>query len=1154
MSISGHIGVNTRYTRSINIERDRGSSSLVATYLPTVQGIRILEETAGALSREDQPRAWTLVGPYGSGKSSFALFLHELLGPAGAAKNAAKTVLAASRPDLARRFSRKGECFRVALTGSNDSLANQLLAAMDEAATEFWSGAKGRKPLVLEEIRRMRKRKRFSDNDLLGVLRELQAAVERKGANGFLIVIDELGKFLEYETRNSESGIFLLQQLAEMAYAGRRANLLLFVLLHQGFDLYAKGMGEKVKNDWAKVQGRFQNVSFVETTDQILRIVASAFSNSLTSTQREVIDSQVEIIATDLSDAGALPPGLTVDDATRIFASCYPLHPISLLALPQLCQRFAQNERTLFSYLASREPHGFQASLDAFNRIGDWILPSEIHDYFVHNQHTVLADPLVHRRWAEVTSAIERAEGKRHSIENSNPVNSDSLILAKTIGVLNLISRTGGLRATEPVLKSLFSDDAEFRQAMQSLLDLSIVQYRRFSDEFRVWQGTDFDIDQRTQDEKERIGAFNLAELLSKRSVTAPVLARRHSIRSGALRYFTVSFVSASEKLPSASTTTNEPRIVFYLCETRDDIHEFEKAKSHAGPNEIWARYTETTAIRAAIAEVLALEGVSRSSQELSSDPVANREVRERLFVAQATERDALKRLIGEPNQSDWYWQNESLNIPDTQTLQRILSDVMDSIYDQTPIIRNELICRDQISAQAAAARNKLFYQMLNHADQAQLGIAKYPAERAIYRSLLEKGLLHVKRNSRWELQAPDDSDPLNLIPMWERMAQLFAASESDPISLQSIMTELAKPPYGVKRGVFPVLFLHYYLLHRHEIAVYDELTYAPSLTYEHLERMVRRPDQYTFQRFRIEGIRESLFDAYSKALFGEVRNSINLLDLAKPLTQFFLGLDEYAKTTKRLSETAVRVRQAFLLSKSPEKFILDELPAACEMDKAADFSGFADRLISALRELKNAQSQLYLSMRGAFCECFGLSATMTLSDLRTALRKRCTGLEQFTLDVDGLKSLIRRVCDPSSSDEVWFDRILLFLGRKPVSSWTDQDRDFTEYRLIEFAKRLVEIERIRLHYDSTLNESRDHEVILVKTISNLEGELDEVVSLYPRDREAIAEAKQRIRNALSSVNDPELELAIVAQVTKDFLTAYRRGNLQKSGVKDVAE
>lgn len=1154
MSLSKQVSINTRYTRSINIERDRGSSSLLNSYLPTLQGIRILEETEEALSLDDQPRAWTLVGPYGSGKSSFALFLYELLGPPSTSTNTARTVLEAHRPDLASRLSAKGNCFRVVLTGSNEPLANRLLTAIDEAATQFWSGKSGRKPGVLGEIRRMRKHGRFTDNELIGVLSELQTAVERKGANGFLIVIDELGKFLEYETRNSESGVFLLQQLAEMTYIGRRANLLLFVLLHQGFDLYAKGMGEKVKNDWAKVHGRFQNFSFIETTDQVLRIIASAFSHSLTANQQESINNRVELITKDLADTGVLPPTLTIKDAKGIFTSCYPLHPISLLVLPQLCQRFAQNERTLFSYLASREPHGFQTSLGTFENVGKWILPSEIHDFFVHNQHAVLADPLTHRRWAEVSSAIERAEGKQDQSALRNPVNSASLILAKTIGVLNLISSTGGLRACESVLKSLFINEAEYRHAMNSLLDASIVQYRRFSDEFRVWQGTDFDVDQRTQDEKERVGKFDLAELLNDRTVATPVLARRHSIHTGALRYFKVSFVGGGWKLPTATTETDEPQIVFYICETPEDIQKFEIAKSHAGPNAIWVRYTKTTAIRTAVAEVLALEGVSRNSQELSNDPVASKEVRERLRLAEVTERDVLKGLFGKPNHSDWFWRNKPLKIKDTWTLQRTLSDVMDRIYDRTPIIRSELICRDHISNQAAAARNKLFYHMLHHAEQPQLGIAKFPAERAIYRTLLEKGLLHAKRGTHWEMLAPKDSDPLNLIPTWERLEHFFTESEVSPISLQLLMEELAKPPYGVKRGVFPILFLHYYLLHRHEIAVYDESTYAPSLTYEHLERMVRRPDQYTFQRFRIEGVRRSLLDAYSEALFGEVRGSINLLDLAKTLTQFFLGLDEYAKTTKRLSKTAIRVRQTFFLSKSPENFILDELPAACEADEKANFSGFADTLIGALRELKDAQSQLYLSMRGLCCECLGLSDTMTLTDLRTAFQKRCTGLEQFTLDVDGLKSLIRRVSDMSESDEVWFDRILLFLARKPVSSWTDHDRDFAEYRLIEFAKRMIEIERIRLHCDSTMNKNRDHEVILVKTISNLDGELDEIVSIYQQDKETVEDIAQKIHKELSCIDDPELGLTIVAQITKNFLIAYRSGNLEKTGVKDVAK
>ena len=222
MSLTNQIHVNTRYTRSINVERDRGSPSIVDAYLPTARSIDLLEDVAAALGPKDQPRAWNLVGPYGSGKSSFALFLHELLGPPGSAKKAAGRALAAERPDLARRFARQGAWCRVVLTGSEEPLATRLLAALDDAATNFWEGKPGRKPSVVEEIRRARKRRKLTDSGLLSLVDGLQAAVERNGAGGLLMVIDEMGKFLEYETRQGGGGVFLLQQLAERTFRGRK--------------------------------------------------------------------------------------------------------------------------------------------------------------------------------------------------------------------------------------------------------------------------------------------------------------------------------------------------------------------------------------------------------------------------------------------------------------------------------------------------------------------------------------------------------------------------------------------------------------------------------------------------------------------------------------------------------------------------------------------------------------------------------------------------------------------------------------------------------------------------------------------------------------------------------------------------------------------
>ncbi len=1150
MSLADRIRVNTRYTRSINVERDRASPSIVDAYVPTPRAIDLLEGVATTLDATDQPRAWSLVGPYGSGKSSFALFLHELLGPPAAPKKAARRSLAGARPDLARRFARQPAWCRVVLTGTAEPLAARLLVALDDAATEFYRGKRGRKPSVVKQIRDARDQPDIRDADVLPLVEGLHTAVQRNGAGGLLIVIDELGKFLEHEVHHGGAGIFLLQQLAESAFRGTTANLLLFVLLHQGFDLYARGMDQKLKNDWAKVQGRFESISFVEAPEQTLRVVAAAFSNSLSPTEAESVSSRARRIAKSLARARALPTGLEPATAEQVFASCYPIHPITLLALPQLCQRFAQNERTLFSYLGSRERHGFQDSLGTLGRIGQWVLPNRIFDYFLHNQPAVLADPLAHRRWAEVVTAVDRVESLNGSPPGRDGDDPPAVVLAKTIGVLNLVSRADGLRASEDVLRQLFTTKRAFHDAMQPLLDSSVVQYRTFSGEYRVWQGTDFDIDARTEQEKDKLGEFDLADALCSRTPTTPVLARRHSIRTGALRHFDLVFADTRSPRILPTTPVDPPRIVFFLAASRHDEATFSECSKAAGPNEVWALHRNATAIRAAIADVLALEGVQRSGQELSSDPVASREVRERLHAARATERVILESLIGDPAVSEWFWRGELLAATDRSTLQRSLSTVMDTVYAEAPTVRNELINRDRLSSQAAAARNKLFQHMLASQAEPGLDIQKYPPERSIYRSVLEVGQLHTETAKGWAFVPPGNDDPLRLRPVWTRLDELLDESEAAPISFATLIDSLASPPFGVKRGLFPILFLHYYILHRFEIAIYDEGTYAPSLAYEHLERMMRRPDLFSFQRFRIEGVRAVLFDEYSRALFGETRESVQLLDLARPLTQFVMSLDEHAKKTKRLSEATLRVRDAFFLSKSPEKFLFDELPAACGFGSDSQYTGFAEHLIAALRELNGAQQALIEFMLDALRGSFGLPPNMPVSELRGVLAGRCHGLDQYTVDIEGLRSFIRRVCDAKITDDEWLARLLLFLGRKPAAKWTDQDRDTAEYRLAEFSNRLLELEKLRLHYDATSRQDPGQEVILLKTVSSLGGEIDEVVTLNQRNTAAIAEARSRLEEVLDDVEDDELALALVAQLANDFLVRRRESILSRSAAK----
>jgi hypothetical protein len=139
--------------------------------------------------------------------------------------------------------------------------------------------------------------------------------------------------------------------------------LLLITVLHQAFDQYAAGLGPVIKNEWAKVQGRFEDVAFQHPPEQILRIVASAIVQDtgpiVTHYRREAA-----AVAAELYDLNCAPHSMSKREFSDLMGCCAPLHPVTVLALSRLCGKFGQNQRSLFSFLTSRLVHGFVTFLD----------------------------------------------------------------------------------------------------------------------------------------------------------------------------------------------------------------------------------------------------------------------------------------------------------------------------------------------------------------------------------------------------------------------------------------------------------------------------------------------------------------------------------------------------------------------------------------------------------------------------------------------------------------------------------------------------------------------------------------------------------------------------------------------------------------------
>src|SRR5690606_33980740 len=133
-------------------------------------------------------------------------------------------------------------------------------------------------------------------------------------------------------------------------------------------------------------------------------------------------------------------------------------------------------------------------------------------------------------------------------------------------------------------------------------------------------------------------------------------VARRYTIETGALRYFSPMFVDAqSYKL--AEKQSEDARIIFYLAAGQDDEKLFrEVVSNHFSKLDLVVLCLSGTQLRESVAEVIALKRVEITRQELNIDPVAKREFEDRLTAAEQSEEKLLRNLVDTPEESEWWY------------------------------------------------------------------------------------------------------------------------------------------------------------------------------------------------------------------------------------------------------------------------------------------------------------------------------------------------------------------------------------------------------------------------------------------------------------------------------------------------------------------
>jgi len=1114
--------IKKRFLRSTHLERDFADASALVGYVVTPPAQEGFERLLQGLSPKSGQRAWRVTGDYGTGKSSFALALaHLLYGEGrGLPQEVRKCVdfrsLGLKRPHL----------LPVLVTGTRASLGESLRMALARSLEELCRH--GKPPQLISRLRTPAEKKTGTQDgsEDIHLLEDAGRYLRHSGkADGIVIILDEMGKFLEFAALHPDrQDIYLLQMLAEAASRSGDTPIFMVGLLHQGFHAYAEQLTLAMQKEWDKVAGRFEEILFNQPLEQTACLIANALNirrDRLPWGARGRLEEEM---------SKAIGLGWYGIDAIKqrlmsIAPEIFPLHPTVIPVMVKLFSRFGQNERSLYSFLLSNEPFALQSFAQQPAKVDSFYRLHHLYDFaraaFGHR----LALQTFRSHWNQIESVVE-----------SFPRDlTGELQILKTVAILNLIDSPQLLASEDAIAIAVdsSSEGAKIRRLLKSLQrGKAVLYFRGVAGGYCLWPHTSVNLERAYQDARDAVSVpERIGPLIREKLETRPLVARRHYIETGNLRHFDVQFVAAVDlKDAIAERTSADGQVIVALCETeleRLKAIEFATSKAMKSRDAVLTAVPQPLqGLGSLVAEVQRWEWVLENVSELNHDNYALEEATRQLAAARQVLTKRLQSYVGlrqftETLGLNWFYCAETVDLSTGRDLLEKLSSVCDSLYPSAPKIHNELVNRHELSSAAAAARLRLIERLLRQSAEPYLGMnpESKPPEMSMYLSVLQEARLHQNGPEGWAAHIPDkDDDTCRVRPVLLCMQEILEASKGRRVKITDLFMEMKSQPYGVREGLCPLLLAVFAVIHEQDVAFYDQGSFMKQVTGQDFHRLIKAPENFEVQYCRIAGVRTVVFEQLFRVLNPDkAPKSIDLLDVVRPLCVFAAQLPEFAKKTARVSRTASQVRDALIRAEEPATLLFQTLPEACgcEHFEADDppsqqkVKRFVERLRDSIDELRAAYPQLLQKMKNEIQSCFNRPGSF--DTVRSELAPS-TNRVQASVKDPRLKAFCLRLADQGLEDDPWLEALGSLLCSKPPSKWIDHDISQFEDELHRCARQFFRVESTL--FDQSAEPAGSHAMRV--SITCQDGtEVDKIVRLKEGELKKVAVLEEKIHSVL---------------------------------------
>lgn len=941
MKFDKYIEFNDLFQNSINLSLDIKNPDKVNTYIPTTRGNHFLSTYLDDVLIENRNKSSMIIAPYGKGKSHAILVLLNLLYKTDFESiqifvNNICQVDSSFKKRIHAIQSKK--YLPVIIDHTKSSLRQTLMNAMNRSlkkfdlndvklSTDFTQAAdriiswKENYPDVYEKFINelwkdritidifLKKLECYDEKSLQvfsNIHKKILAGVEfvpnnsldvidyyneikqyicnHYGYNGIYIVFDEFSKFIESRDKNYVSDdMKIIQDLSELCNVSTDNSMYLMLVLHKPINTY-RSLNSDIRNSFKGIEGRISTYYFETTIKNSFELVFNAMKKNKNyleiSKENKLLNKKI------IKSLKNIPAFQKEFDESyienQLVDNCYPLSPTTLYLLIRISEKIAQNERTLFTFLIKKSSYSLPEIIteDYSYR---YILPSAIFDYFQRQLLEDIENVNIQRITMSALTAMNYVE------------NEIEIEMIKSLALILIINEKDYFPASEENLAtSVLLSLNDGRDVLKSLVNKNIIIRRRNGlYEFKI------NMNKNVQNEIDNLihtkfTKIRIAEELNKYNKTKFIYPRLYNINKFITRYFKIEYIEedafmALENLDRWFINEDNDGIIFNIVRKKNNNYNIIKDKVlQMNNNRLLVIYPQSYYnFDENIKRILAANNMLMTYK--SEDKLLYTEINQLYNDFKLDLEETLNYnysfYSGNCYLINSYNNDEINNVQRTLSKERILGEIFTQTFSNAPIVNLEMLNRHNVKPVYKKARIDLNTKILKGYldDEDCINTKTSPVDTIINCLLVETGL------------KPFNADKVHVSGFDRIIDEINDFFSLGRGKFLDIYITLKNPPYGIRKGILPVLIaLQLAKLSRKIIIYYNDI--ETTLDADLLERINENPESFSFVIDNRDDIKEQYINDLISIFNLNIENNRDYVSMMRGIQEWYHQLPKFTK------------------------------------------------------------------------------------------------------------------------------------------------------------------------------------------------------------------------------------------------------------------